>query len=41
VAKPVRVGRALVNVEVGVYDDHGRHCAQTALLFYVRAPAAG
>ncbi len=36
VAKPVKVGRGLVNVEVDVFDDSERHCARTSQVLLVQ-----
>ncbi|MET8653602.1 MULTISPECIES: PaaI family thioesterase [Nocardia] len=35
VARPVRVGRTLICVEVDVHDAQGRHCARTTQLLAV------
>ncbi|MCL2583861.1 MAG: PaaI family thioesterase [Streptosporangiales bacterium] len=39
VAKPVKLGRSLINVEIDLFDSTGKHCARTTQVLQVLDPS--
>ncbi|HZZ50199.1 MAG TPA: PaaI family thioesterase [Pseudonocardia sp.] len=38
VATPIKVGRMLINVDIDVFDESGKHCSRTSQVIAVQAP---